>query len=81
MILAYLIFCITSGFIYSYIVLPSGEKDCPAISPTIYLILHNYMVEIPISGGKVFHVQDWMFTDLSLPETSPFHTCINVSSG
>lgn len=59
--LVYLIFGITSGLIYSYIALPTDEKDCPTISPTIYPLLHNGMVKIPIGGGKVFHAHHWMF--------------------
>jgi len=57
----YLIIGITSGFIYSYSVLPPDEKDLPTVSPTMYPLLHNGMVKIPIGGGKVFHAHHWVF--------------------
>ena len=52
--LVYLILGITSGFIYSYIPLPTDEKDLPTISPTMYPLLHNGMVNIPIGVERCF---------------------------
>jgi len=48
------------GFLYSYIALPSTEKKNPKLAITIYPIIYNGMVMIPIGNSCIFHIHHWM---------------------
>ena len=46
--------------IYSYFILPKKEKGSPKINPTVYPIIFEGMILIPISKEKCFHIHHWI---------------------
>tara|TARA_B100001093_G_scaffold520256_1_gene613987 strand:- start:6099 stop:6404 length:306 start_codon:yes stop_codon:yes gene_type:complete len=46
--------------IYSYFILPKKEQEEPKIKITLFPIMYNGMVMIPISKEKCFHIHHWI---------------------
>tara|TARA_B100000900_G_C20460598_1_gene667101 strand:+ start:716 stop:1021 length:306 start_codon:yes stop_codon:yes gene_type:complete len=46
--------------IYSYFILPKKEQGEPKINITLFPIMYNGMIMIPISKEKSFHIHHWI---------------------
>ena len=49
------------SIIYSLLLLPRRSGNPPKLSITLYPILYNSMIIIPISKNKAIHLHHWIF--------------------
>jgi len=47
------------SLIYSIIIFPRKEGECPRINPTIYPLLYKGMIFLPF-GSKAIHIHHWI---------------------
>lgn len=52
------------SIIYSLILLPRRSGNPPKMNITIYPILYNGMIIIPISKNKAIHLHHWIFLSI-----------------
>lgn len=75
---------ISLSIIYNYLILAKKEGDHPKWNPTLYPILYNGMVIVPISSKNALHIHHWVFY-ISILCVSPLiyihPVCLGFSSG
>jgi hypothetical protein len=64
------------AILYSYLVLPKKQKGKPLIDITLYPILWNGMILIPLTKTKALHIHHWLIFLI----ISSLHTIINFSN-
>ena len=50
--------------IYCYLCLPRIEKEKPAITFTLFPVLHDSMIIIPLGPNKALHLHHWLLFSL-----------------
>ena len=75
------IYGIIISILYSIIVLPAKEGISPLINPTIYPLLYNGMIIVPLSCIKAIHIHHWLICLVCLIYLINYNKYNNILKG